>query len=362
MTTEQAVAALTGDIGPLPSELLARLLAGTGRWPLLLSLVNGVLLDRLAEGAGPGEAARWVLGRLESSGPAAFDIDPADSADRSQAVSATVDASLELLGPDERERYLDLAVLPEDAPLPSGLLTRLWGTAADLSPNDAERLRARLVRLRLVLPRWHDGSPAVGLHDVLCSWLRHRLTAGELALRHGLMVQAASGLLPAPTDPGRAWWDLPSEPRYLWQRLPYHLARGPAGRTSATPWCATCAGWPRSRPAWAPRCPPRPTSRTCPPISPTHCGSPSGPSPTCCPPGDPPPVLQATLYGYLSGVPELEPVVTSYRRRLSSPQLAPAWPLPDQPRTGALRVLTGHVNGVFGGHPGPPPHPAGRTR
>ncbi|MFF3005670.1 NB-ARC domain-containing protein, partial [Kitasatospora sp. NPDC057940] len=345
MTAEQAVATLTDGTGPLPSGPLTRLVAATGRWPLLLSLVNGVLLDRLAEGADPAEAARWVLGRLEASGPAAFDVDPADSGDRRQAVTATVGASLDLLGPDERERYLDLAVLPEDVQLPADLLSRLWGTAAGLSPNDAERLRARLTRLRLVLPRWHDGSPFVGLHDVLGSWLRHRLTVQELALRHDLMIRTAAELLPAPTEPGTPWWDLPAEPRYLWQRLPYHLAR--AGRVEERDALVCDLRWVAAKSTRLGSSVPAEIDLADVPSVLAHSLRQSlGAITHLLTPGDPPPVLRATLYGYLSGVPELEPLVTSYRSRLSAPQLAPAWPLPDQPSSGVVRVLTGHVNGV----------------
>ncbi|MER7846873.1 NB-ARC domain-containing protein, partial [Kitasatospora sp. NPDC096077] len=345
MTTEQAAAALTGGTGPLPSDLLARLVAVTGRWPLLLSLVNGVLLERLTEGADPAQAARWVLRRLESAGPAAFDVDLADSGDRGQAVTATVDASLGLLTPDEQERYLDLAILPEDVSLPADLLSRLWGTAAGLSPDEAERLRARLARMRLVLPRWHDGSPVVGLHDVLGSWLRHRLTAQELTRRHDLMVRTASAVLPAPTEPGTPWWDLPAEPRYLWQRLPYHLAR--AGRTDERDALVCDLRWVAAKSTRLGSSVPAETDLADVPTGLARSLRQSLGSIThLLTPGDPPPVLQATLYGYLSGVPDLEPLVTSYRSALSSPQLAPAWPLPDQPRTGVVRVLTGHVNGV----------------
>ncbi|MFD8081616.1 NB-ARC domain-containing protein [Kitasatospora sp. NPDC059722] len=345
MTTEQAVATLTDGTGPLPTGLLTRLVAGTGRWPLLLSLVNGVLLDRLSDGADPTEAARWVLGRLEASGPAAFDVDPEDSGDRGQAVTATVEASLDLLGPDERERYFDLAILPEDVLLPADLLSRLWGTAASLPPDRAERLRARFIRLRLVLPRWQDGSPAVGLHDVLGSWLRHRLTSQELALRHGLLVRTAAELLPDPAGPDMPWWDLPAEPRYIWQRLPHHLAA--AGRFAEREALVCDLSWVAAKSTRLGSSVPAETDLLDVPTDSARALRQSlGTITHLLTPGDPPSILQATLYGYLSGVPALEPLVTSYRSRLSSPQLTPAWPLPDQPRTGVVRVLTGHVNGV----------------
>ena len=35
--------------------------------------------------------------------------------------------SVDELPPDDRERYLDLVVFPEDAPIPEGPLQVLWG-------------------------------------------------------------------------------------------------------------------------------------------------------------------------------------------------------------------------------------------
>jgi WD40 repeat protein len=345
MTTEQAIATLTDGVGKVPRDLLVRLVAATGRWPLLLSLVNAALIDQLDAGADVRQAVQWVLRRLETGGPAAFDTDLGDADGRSHAVEATVDASLALLAAHERDRYLDLVVLPEDTYLPSELLSRLWHTTGGMSTTETERLRARLVRLRLVLPGWQDGAPAVRLHDILCSYLRHRLTGQEIAFRHELMVRTAAELLSTSREAETPWWTMPPDAEYFWHHLPHHLAR--SGRAEERDALVCDLRWVAAKVtnlgssvpvevdlAEAPTDTAQSLRRSLGPIS------------ELLTPGDPPTALDATLFAYLAGVPALEPVVAAYRSHLSTPQLVPAWPLPDQPGLAVFRTLTGHANGV----------------
>ncbi|MFG2631758.1 NB-ARC domain-containing protein, partial [Streptomyces sp. NPDC048473] len=345
MTTGQAIATLTDGVADVPRDLLARLIAVTGHWPLLLSLVNATLTDQLAAGADVRQAVEWVLRRLETDGPAVFDVDLYDQDGRSHAVEATVEASLALLSPGERERYLDLAVLPEDTQLPAELLSRLWDTTGGMSLSEAERLRARLVRLRLVLPSWQVGAPAVGLHDILGSFLRHRLGDEQLSIRHEAMVRTAATLLAASSETETPWWTIPANAEYLWRHLPRHLTYSGRGTERDALVCdlrwvaAKATNLGSSVPvevdlAEVPTAVAESLRRSLGTI--THLLT----------PGDPPTTLDGTLYGYLAGVPELKTLAASYRSHLPLPQLVPSWPLPDQPSPSILRVLTGHASGV----------------
>lgn len=275
MTDDQAIAALTEGVGEVPRDLLGRLVAATGRWPLLLSLVNAALLDQLAAGADVRQAVQWVLRQLRSGGPAMFDLDPGDEDDRSHAIAATVDASLALLTPHERSCYFDLAIIPEDSNLPSEILFRLWRTTGGLSATEAEKLRARLVRLRLVQPGWRDGAPAVRLHDIIGSFLRHRLTGKRPKPATSRWCGRPQSFCPPPGSRGRAGGPCPGTSRTSGTICPT-IWRAQAGRKSATPWCATSAGWRRKRRSWVRPCLSRPTWPTCPPASPGPCGERSG--------------------------------------------------------------------------------------
>jgi WD40 repeat protein len=337
MTTDEAVATLTDGVGDIPATLLTSLVAATGRWPLLLSLTNATLREHLDAGADLTRAVDWVLRRMTAEGPTVFDFGDLDS--RAQAVEATMAASLALLPAHHQDRYLDLAILPEDTLVPAELLSRLWREAG-LPAGETERLRATLVRLRLVQPGWLDGEPAVRLHDVLGDYLRHRLSAGEIARRHGTMIRAVERVLPAPS-----WWSLPADARYLWHHLPFHLAG---------------AGWVADRDAlvldlrWVAAKATALESSV--PVEVDLAEVPGdvaqslrrtlGTIAEVLVPGDPPPALGDTLAAYLGTVPVLAPVVDAYREHLTTPRLEPAWPLPDRPGLGVVRTLTGHGNGI----------------
>jgi WD40 repeat protein len=343
MTGDEAQRTLTAGLGELPAATLARLLTITGRWPVLLGLVNATMLDQVGLGAPIQQAARWALGRLEALGPTAFDVD--DTRSRSHTVAATIDASIGLLTPEERDRYLELAVLPEDVDVPDSVLAMLWRGTGGLEAEATERLRARLVRLRLVTGGWSGPSPTLRLHDVVRTFLRHRCSPEELMVWNRAFVDEARRLIPG--DGPSSWWLLPRNADYVWRMLPYHLDS--AGlteelsglvcdlrwvaerieRTGATAAAEADMGLVRTPAARALR-------------------RAMGQAAHLLVPMDPPHALGATIASRLDGIPELAAAVAGYRAALPAPQLAPAWPLPDRAQPTLLRTLSGHDGGVYG--------------
>ncbi|MDH6579691.1 NB-ARC domain-containing protein, partial [Kitasatospora sp. MAP5-34] len=341
MTAGQAMAALTQGVAGVPPGLAHKLVARTGRWPLLIGLVNAALAEQIRAGADATQAASWVLGQLARGGPAVLDLDPTH--DRQSAVTATVNASLSLLSADQRERYLDLTILPEDTFMPADLLAALWGTAGGLSETQAERLRSRLARLRLVLPAWEHGVPGVRLHDVLSAYLRHTLTDDELLTKHQHLVRAAERYLP---DASAAdWWLMPPEPTYLWHHLPHHLTH--AGRLQERDVLLSDLRWARSKIVNLGSCAAFEADLAMPSTDAArNMRRAVGAIAQVLAPTDPPTSLDASLYSYLSAIPSLEPVTADYRRHLPSPHLTPAWSMPDQPSDQVVRTLRGHTSGV----------------
>ena len=215
MSPEQARLLVGDGVAGLAVEAADRLACLAGRWPVLLNLLNGVLRRRVAGGQPPGEAAEEVATQLAAGGPAAFD--PARPGDRSQAVEATMEASLSLLSPADRERYFDLAVFAEDVDIPLDVLSLLWPGC----PLDA--LCAELAGLGLVTDyRLDHPGPRLVMHDVVRAYLRATRTDTDRAKVHQRLVEAAAGLLPGAGQP-RPWWLLPPSAGYLHRHLAYHL-------------------------------------------------------------------------------------------------------------------------------------------
>lgn len=215
MAEAEAVAVLAGglDAAPAEQDALAALARRLGEWPLLLTLVNGALRERVLAHRQPLPAAlAWVNKALDRHGLTGFDA--RDASARGAAVATTLGVSLAQLAADELDRLNELAVFPEDAELPLATLTALWSRTAGLDEFDTERLCERLARLSLLL-RFDLTLQVVRLHDVVRQFLIQRV-GKDLPALHATLLDAGR---PAS---GR-WADLPPGEPYWWLWLFEHL-------------------------------------------------------------------------------------------------------------------------------------------
>ena len=191
------------------SELVRR----TGRWPLLASLVNGVLSDEVREGRDLAETVAELNAVLAKRGPAV--LDPWDRVGRRKAIAATVDLSIARLetagGSAAARQYESLAIFPEGADVPLALLAGWW----EISDFDVRGFVQRLLHLSLI--ESYDAARAtIRLHDVLRGYLWFRLTPDAGQDMHAAFVTAHR-------PPTRRWADLSDDATYLWRWAAFHL-------------------------------------------------------------------------------------------------------------------------------------------
>jgi tetratricopeptide (TPR) repeat protein/lipopolysaccharide biosynthesis regulator YciM len=227
MRPDEAVALLGAG---LPADAFALELRALAErlceWPQLLRLAGGVLRDRVKRHGQDLSSALGYLQRLyDRYGLTAFDA--ANPQAREQAVAASFAASLEQLGADERARFAELAIFPEDADVPLATVQRLWGATGGLDDLETERLCERVDDLGLLL-RLDLRAHTLRLHDVTRKYLMGTWRERLLALHESFL------------DAYRVtrWVDLPRDEPYLWRHLAYHL-RG-AGRREEL--CALLTG------------------------------------------------------------------------------------------------------------------------
>lgn len=206
---------------------LCALAARLGEWPLLLTLANAALVDRVTHsGQTLDSALAYFNLALDKRGLTFFDA--RDASARHRAVASTLGISIAQLTADERARFEELAVFPEDEPVPLSTVATYWDRTGGLDEFDTEALCERLYRLSLVL----DFDPTeryVRLHDVVRQFLQVSL-GQRLAALHASLLDA---LLPS----SGAWADLPAQPAYAWTWLFHHLeAAGRAEAMLATAW------------------------------------------------------------------------------------------------------------------------------
>jgi WD40 repeat protein len=352
MTIPQAARTLALGVRGLSGSSERRLLRWTGRWPVLLGLVNAALLELIVGGATADGAADWVERRLRAAGPAAFDDPEAlgDPDDRRRAVAATMAASLELLTADEYDRYLDLVVFPEDVLIPVETLDLLWRTTG-LDQESVVRLIQRVARLRLVQSHWTDDRQSLGLHDVIRDYLRRSTTPSDLVERNRRLVDCARRMLPTDDSgtSGSAWWRLPKDGAasdYMFEHLAVHLADGALKAELES--TVSDLRWVEAK-----------ISRfgTVVPLEAdlamvddavaTTLRRALGQSAHLLIPLEPTQALAVTIISRLGGLSTLEPLVSAYRTRLTGPRLEFVWAPPDRPHPALRRVLTDHRTGAL---------------
>jgi WD40 repeat protein len=218
MNRDEAEQLLTAGVVGVSGGVVAGLLAVTGRWPVLLALVNGAVQADQKAGRRVEDSMREILHELRTTGPTALDV--TDAKERHTAVARTIGVSLSRLTAEQRDRYLELAVFGEDVAIPGPILARYWSSTGGWSAFQTRRYCRRLAELALVSDYRHDPDRVV-LHDVIRAYLREqtRHRRGEL---DRALIDAHRSLVP---DGGRtgAWWRLPPEHIYLWAWLPTHM-------------------------------------------------------------------------------------------------------------------------------------------
>ncbi|MER7322302.1 NB-ARC domain-containing protein [Streptomyces albidoflavus] len=232
MSVNQARQMLVYGLPPLPEEVTRGLLRVSGRWPLLLRMINRLIAAEVATGVEADVASEDALERIREHGPAAMD-DPSISLDlddpkrRRMAVRATVEAATRLLPTGAYARFVELGVFAEDETVPLSLVATLWHATGSLTPTDTRNLCRALDELSLVALS-SDAGGAISLHDVIRDYLRGELGAGRLTGLHTALVDGVEADLPlAPRlahsapQPALAWWELPDG--YMFDHAVHHL-------------------------------------------------------------------------------------------------------------------------------------------
>jgi WD40 repeat protein len=116
-----------------------------------------------------------------------------------------IDVSVEALEPTDKERYLDLAVFPEDLPIPEGTLGVLWNR------DEIDTRDCMVGFVGRSLATWATGESALVLHDLQRDFV-HKRREKELPGLHLRLVETWDALLKLP-DP------------YAWRWIAYHLVQ-----------------------------------------------------------------------------------------------------------------------------------------
>ncbi|WP_155348626.1 NB-ARC domain-containing protein [Acrocarpospora pleiomorpha] len=218
MLPDEACEVLFEGLGSVSARTVTDVLAICGRWPMLLALINGAVRADMRGGGSADHSLQDVHEQIRRHGPGVLDI--ADESQRHLAVAATMKVSLSRLSPEEQQRYLDLAVFPEDADIPRSVLENYWHHTGGWAVYQTHRFCQRLTDLALAVD--YRQSPArLRLHDVIRAWLYHQQKTRIPELCQAL-VDAHRHVVPL-NEGVTEWWRLSLGETYLWSWLPFFL-------------------------------------------------------------------------------------------------------------------------------------------
>ena len=343
MSQEEAVQLLLTRLPIEPTgkevQLIQQLAQRLGEWPLLLSLANRVLWQRVVRSRDSlGEALSYLQRRLDTKGVVAFDATNAQ--ERSKAVAKTIEVSLEQLRLDERMRFEELAIFPEDVPIPLATVHRLWQATGNLDDLDTEDVCQRLYSLSL-LQSYDLQTRSIRLHDVIRSYLQLKAGAG-LSILHERFLDAY-GL--------GCWADLAPDEPYLWAHLAEHLVA--AGRLvellTTVKDLRYLANKTLVRTAYAAEADLALAERGVPADMPLRLlrrnfANMGHLLNRCCIFND----IAAVLYSRLVHLKELSDLCQAFEQNIPRPFLTSWHLLPDLPDPALIRTLRGHTDGVYG--------------
>ena len=205
---------LPTETNPVARVRLGALAKRLENWAQALGMASRWIHGRVSLGEELTEAIERYEGRLKKRGLTGFDPKHAEQRDR--AIGICIEVSLEDLDDNERARFGELAVLPEDENVPLHVIEALWAETASLDVDDTDDLARRVNGLSL-LQNLDLGAKTLRLHDNMAWYLRDRVDPVGYRAVHAKMVKAFS------KSCGGEWESLPKKETYAWKFLIYHL-------------------------------------------------------------------------------------------------------------------------------------------
>jgi hypothetical protein len=123
-----------------------------------------------------------------------------------------------------RDRYLDLAVFPQDVPIPEAAVCTFWGSVG-MNEYDVQNALRRLVNLSLLR---RDDQNRLTLHDLQYDYVRNEGVRKQACVESVLALHER--FLEAYAGRCTKGWPTGPPDGYYFERLPWHLKE--AGRTT----------------------------------------------------------------------------------------------------------------------------------
>ncbi len=133
------------------------------------------------------------------------------------SILKSIKISIEALPEQEAQNYLQLAVFPEDTPVPEAAIVKIWTHGNRLTERNARKLLTTLARKALLRTTGEAPQRQIELHDLQYLYLRGAVS--NLQELHAQLLNAYSEKYP------QGWHSLEND-GYILQNLASHLLAG----------------------------------------------------------------------------------------------------------------------------------------
>ncbi|BAY26879.1 WD repeat protein [Calothrix sp. NIES-2100] len=133
------------------------------------------------------------------------------------SILKSIKISIEALPEQAAQNYLQLAVFPEDTPVPEAAIVKIWTYSNRLTERNARKLLTTLARKALLRTTGEAPQRQIELHDLQYLYLRGAVS--NLPALHAQLLNAYSEKYP------QGWHSLEND-GYIWENLAYHLLAG----------------------------------------------------------------------------------------------------------------------------------------
>ena len=203
---EVILAAAAGINTPLLPEARS-VIEECGRLPLALALCGGMVRRRVPWSDLLEALRQRDLRYISDRHP--FEQQHAD-------IRRVIDASVHVLGSEQRQRFTELAVFALDTGAPEAAVLTLWGYTAGLSPRSVRNYLADFAERSLI--ERNDADGRIKLHDLV-----HSFVSGMAVQQFGTIARLHQRLLDAYERNCTNGWPTGLDDGYFLQKLCTHL-------------------------------------------------------------------------------------------------------------------------------------------
>lgn len=183
-------------------------------WAQLIAMANRWVLKKCEKGNDTKDAVMAFGKLLDEKGYVYFD--PRIESDRDRALVACIDASIEVLSENEKKRFFEMSIFPENQEIPFDIIFMLWKKTGNMDEDESAELCEYLYDSSL-LESFSVQKKAVKIHNNFLRYLKNKCSDEKRAEINGEFIDAILEKYPS------GYSSVSVDDRYVWRNMVWHL-------------------------------------------------------------------------------------------------------------------------------------------